>query len=96
MKPLHILKILLSVFITLLASPVFADEVATTQENLDIIWIIIAAAMVFFMQAGFTSLETGMIRAKNSINVAIKNVSDMIVTILSFWAVGFALMFGAT
>ena len=46
------------------------------------------------MQAGFTALETGMIRTKNSINVVIKNVSDMIVTVLAFWAVSFALIFG--
>lgn len=73
-----------------------AEEVSSIQEHLNILWILIAAAMVFFMQAGFTALETGMIRAKNSINVAIKNVSDMMVTIIAFWIAGFALMFGET
>lgn len=41
-------------------------------------------------------LEPGMIRAKNSYNVAVKNISDVVIAVLSFWIVGFALMFGAT
>lgn len=87
------LTTLIKIFVLLLPQSAWAAE-PTVQSNLNITWIIVAAAMVFFMQAGFTSLETGMIRAKNSINVAIKNVADMIVTIIAFWAVGFALMFG--
>lgn len=71
----------------------FATE--TSQENLNIVWIIVSAALVFLMQAGFTSLESGFVRAKNSINVAIKNVSDMTFSILGFFAVGYALMFGS-
>ncbi len=90
-------RIMIVPIIYLVAQPAHAElDIQTVQENINILWLIIAAAMVFFMQAGFTSLETGMIRAKNSINVAIKNVSDMIVTILAFWIMGFALMFGAT
>jgi len=89
---------LLIVILLLSTDSAIASDLDSTsvQENLDLIWIIIAASMVFFMQAGFTALETGMIRAKNSINVAIKNISDMIVTVLAFWAIGFALMFGET
>src|SRR5690606_2954970 len=64
------------------------------QENLDMLWILIATALVFIMQAGFTALETGFVRAKNTINVAIKNVGDLIVSIAVFWAVGFGVMFG--
>ncbi|MBT3613025.1 MAG: ammonium transporter, partial [Thiotrichales bacterium] len=41
------------------------------QLNMNILWILLAAAMVFLMQSGFTSFETGMIRAKNSLNVAV-------------------------
>jgi Amt family ammonium transporter len=67
----------------------------TLQFNLDIIWIIISAALVLFMQAGFTALESGLTRAKNTINVAVKNITDFILSVLIFWAVGFALMFGA-
>ncbi|MGB0733257.1 MAG: ammonium transporter [Pontibacterium sp.] len=62
---------------------------------LDMIWIIFAACLVFFMQAGFTMLESGFVRAKNSYNVALKNVSDLCAAAIAFWAVGFAIMFGA-
>lgn len=64
------------------------------QANLDLIWILISAALVMFMQAGFTMLESGMVRAKNSYNVAIKNVSDFCIAVLGFWLIGFGLMFG--
>lgn len=70
------------------------DNIATLQNNLDIIWIMIAAALVMFMQAGFTALESGVTRAKNSINVAMKNLLDFILAVLIFWFVGYGLMFG--
>ncbi len=66
------------------------------HNYLDIIWVLIAAAMVFVMQAGFLCLEAGLTRRKNSINVAIKNVADFGISILLFWMFGFAIMFGAT
>ncbi len=60
----------------------------------DYLWVIISAMLVFLMQPGFMALETGLTRAKNSINVAIKNMSDFIVSVAAFWFVGFGLMFG--
>ena len=66
------------------------------QANLDLVWIMVSAALVMFMQAGFTALESGLTQAKNSINVAIKNITDFIISVLTFWAVGYALMFGAS
>ncbi|NEP84667.1 MAG: ammonium transporter, partial [Okeania sp. SIO3B3] len=60
----------------------------------DVFWILISAALVFLMQAGFLCLETGLTRSKNNINVAIKNLTDLGVSILMFWAVGYAIMFG--
>lgn len=60
----------------------------------DLIWIVISAALVFVMQAGFACLETGMVRSKNSINVAIKNLMDLCVSGAVFWCFGYALMFG--
>ncbi len=48
------------------------------------------------MQIGFCMLETGLVRSKNSINVAFKNVMDFVVASLTFWAVGYALMYGET
>lgn len=64
------------------------------QTNLDHVWTITAAALVFFMQAGFLLLEAGMVRSKNSINVAQKNIADFIIAGCAFWVLGFGLMFG--
>ncbi|OYW22154.1 MAG: hypothetical protein B7Z55_04955, partial [Planctomycetales bacterium 12-60-4] len=63
-------------------------------EALDVTWVLVSAALVFIMQAGFCMLETGFVRAKNSINVAIKNLVDFCIASLIFWMVGFGLMFG--
>ncbi|MGK0290224.1 MAG: ammonium transporter [bacterium] len=62
--------------------------------TLDIIWILICTGLVIVMQAGFCCLESGLVRSKNSINVAIKNLADFCVVSLIFWMFGFALMFG--
>ncbi len=51
-------------------------------------------ALILLMQAGFTCLETGLVRAKNSINVAIKNVVDFCIASIIFWTLGYGLMFG--
>lgn len=69
-------------------------DVGELQANLDIVWIMISAALVMFMQAGFTALESGVTRAKNSINVAMKNCLDFVLAVLIFWGVGYGLMFG--
>jgi len=62
----------------------------------DVIWIVIASAFVLLMQAGFTCLETGLVRSKNSINVAIKNLMDLCLCGAIFWAVGYGIMFGSS
>ena len=67
-----------------------------SKESLDIAWMIIAAAFVMSMQLGFCFLESGMVRAKNSINVAIKNLADFCVSAAIFWLVGFGIMFGSS
>jgi Amt family ammonium transporter len=61
-----------------------------------IVWVFISAMLVMLMQAGFCLLETGMARAKNGINVAIKNLVDFLISSLVYWALGFALMFGVS
>ena len=73
-----------------------ADEAATTNTMpvTDIAFIIICAALVFIMQAGFCLLEMGFSRAKNAINIVMKNVCDMSAGMLGFFFVGFGLMFG--
>jgi ammonium transporter len=62
----------------------------------DIAWLLICAALVLFMQAGFTALESGLVRSKNSINVAIKNFVNFLIAASLFWLFGFGLMFGAS
>jgi Amt family ammonium transporter len=61
---------------------------------LDYLWIVVASGLVFLMQAGFAMVESGLTRTKNSINVSIKNLTDLGVSVLFFWLFGFALMFG--
>lgn len=58
------------------------------------VWIAISIALVFFMQAGFALLECGSSRAKNAINVIMKNYTDVCFGSLFFWAFGYGLMFG--
>jgi len=60
----------------------------------DIFFLITCSFLVMFMQAGFLMLESGLVRAKNSINVAAKNLLDLILVFLAFWIIGFGLMFG--
>lgn len=66
------------------------------QTNLNIVWTCIAAFLVFFMQAGFAMVETGFTRAKNAVNILMKNLMDFSVGSLAFFAVGFGLMFGVS
>ncbi len=69
-------------------------ELSSTSQPLT--WMLTCTALVLLMQAGFACLETGMVRAKNSINVAIKNVVDFCIASIIFWLFGFGLMFGET
>ncbi|RLB85690.1 MAG: ammonium transporter [Deltaproteobacteria bacterium] len=66
------------------------------QAHADYVWTLIAAALVFFMQAGFALVECGFTRAKNAINIMMKNLMDFSMGSLAFWAVGFGIMFGVT
>ena len=59
------------------------------------IWVLLGAALVFFMQAGFAMVETGFTRAKNAGNIIMKNLMDFCIGTPVFWLVGFGIMFGA-
>lgn len=63
---------------------------------IDQLWLLICSAFVLLMQGGFMCLESGLTRSKNSINVAVKNFADFAVSIVLFWAFGYALMFGVS
>lgn len=63
--------------------------------SLDTVWMLLAAMLVFFMQAGFALVEGGFTRSKNMANILMKNLLDFALGTLLFWALGFGLMFGA-
>jgi Amt family ammonium transporter len=78
-----------------LASPAFAQGVsAETKVIVDTMWVLITAMLVFFMNAGFAMLETGLCRAKNAVNILAKTFIVFALSSVAFWAVGFAIMFG--
>ena len=91
MRTLLILVLLLAPTV---ASAQEAVDASTVQTHLDYVWIIVAAALVFLMQAGFALLETGLTRAKNAANIIMKNVMDASAGAIVFFCVGFGLMFG--
>ncbi|MEM9567954.1 MAG: ammonium transporter [Cyanobacteria bacterium P01_E01_bin.34] len=69
---------------------------AATQTNANILWTIVAATLVFFMQAGFAMVEAGFTRSKNAANIMMKNLMDFSMGACAFWFLGFGLMFGAS
>lgn len=66
------------------------------RKDVDTVFVLVCAALVFFMQAGFCLLELGFVRAKNCLNVVMKNVSDFCVSIATYLLIGFSLMFGSS
>lgn len=62
----------------------------------DLLWVIIATALIVFMQAGFLCLEVGFVQPKNAASVALKNLIDWAVVSVVFYVIGFALMFGSS
>jgi Amt family ammonium transporter len=100
---LYLLLLILMIFIT--PTAVFAASSDTNslesikeelQTNINIVWTCIAAFLVFFMQAGFAMVEAGFTRAKNAVNILMKNLMDFSVGSLAFFLIGFGLMFGKT
>jgi ammonium transporter, Amt family len=68
---------------------------AAGDEASNTAWLVLASVLVFFMQAGFALLESGMSRAKNAVNVMMKNYMDACAGGIVFWLLGFGLMFGS-
>ncbi|MFA7165477.1 MAG: ammonium transporter [Desulfoplanes sp.] len=77
-----------------LPTAAFAETEALSQANANILWTLLAAFLVMFMQAGFAMVETGFTRAKNAGNILMKNVMDFGVGAIAFFFLGFGLMFG--
>jgi ammonium transporter, Amt family len=70
-----------------------AENQASLKVGMDTMWVMIAGMLVFFMNAGFCMLETGMCRQKNAVNVLSKNLIVFALSTIAFWAIGFGLMF---
>lgn len=66
------------------------------RSSIDMVWVLVAAGLVLMMQVGFMLLEAGMVRSKNSINVAQKNMLDFTFAVILFASVGFMVAFGAS
>ena len=86
----------LASFLSLLSAGSHASEtsIADVSNSLNSTWVVLAGVLVFFMQAGFALVESGMSRAKNAVNVIMKNYMDVCVCSMIFWALGYGLMFG--
>lgn len=82
-----------SALVGLMAFPSFAED-GDAINLVDTLWILVAAFLVFFMNAGFAFVETGFCRSKNATNILAKNFSVFAIASLAFWAIGYGLMFG--
>ncbi len=71
-----------------------AKTLQTLIVGLDTVWVLLAAFLVFFMNLGFAMVESGLCRSKNTVNILTKNFTVFAIASLSFWIVGWGLMFG--
>ena len=76
--------------------PLIIQDTASVEGDMGMLWMLLSGILVFFMQAGFTLVESGMTRSKNAVNIAMKNLLDICVGSLTYWFVGYSLMYGAT
>ncbi|MCK4268825.1 MAG: ammonium transporter, partial [Actinomycetia bacterium] len=81
-------------FLGLFPNAAISAEPSNEMVAIDTVWTMVAAFLVFFMQAGFSFLEAGLTRAKNVGNIMMKNALDFGIASISYWAIGFAIMFG--
>jgi ammonium transporter, Amt family len=84
----------------LIGMPAMAAETYTPHEtaminSLNTVWTLVAAALVFGMQAGFVMLEAGFARRRETVNILVECTLDTAICGISFWAIGYAFMFGA-
>jgi len=97
MKFLKRISIMALIFL-LCSVSIFAQETAPAAEEIikpiNVVWTLVAAFLVFFMQAGFAMVEVGFTRAKNAGNIIMKNLMDFSVGSLAFFVIGFGLMYG--
>ena len=82
---------------TLFINPLLTiQDTAAVEGDMGMLWMLLSGILVFFMQAGFTLVESGMTSSKNAVNIAMKNLLDICVGSLTYWLVGYSLMYGDT
>ena len=100
-KPLARIRFLFILAGILLCTTGYTEEITVTNQitniitGVDTLWVLMAAFLVFLMQAGFGMLEAGLIRAKNTANILMKNLMDFSMASLGFFIFGYAIMFGS-
>jgi Amt family ammonium transporter len=83
------------VFLTLLRpAPALAQTTAELKVGIDTVWVLLTAALVFFMNLGFALVESAMCRSKNTVNILSKNFIVFAISSLAFYLLGWGLMFG--
>jgi ammonium transporter, Amt family len=80
---------------TLTVIPGMADAVVGLDISLNNVWLLVATFLVMFMQPGFAMVEAGFTRSKNTANILMKNLMDFAIGSITFWLVGYSLMYGA-
>ena len=97
MRKLMALPAMLGGMLLLLATPASAQtDAETVQFNLDVVYFMVAIALVFLMQIGFAMLESGLTRSKNAANIVMKNIADFSVGVIVYFFIGFGIMYGAS
>jgi Amt family ammonium transporter len=98
MRRFRLVPILAAALLLLAPAIAAAQDEAPTESILsaiNLVWLIVAAVLVIFMQAGFAMLETGLTRMKNAGHVMAKIIINLSIALVMFWAIGFALGFGS-
>src|SRR5690242_9895341 len=94
LRPFRLVPALVAVMLLLVPALASAQDVSDADIAINSIWVVVAAILVLFMQAGFAMLEVGLSRMKNAGAVMGKILINLSISFLMFWAVGFAFAFG--
>ncbi len=93
LKRFSILAVLGLVAVVCSAVPAFADDVSVEMFTINNTWMMVATFLVFIMHLGFATLESGLTRAKNTVNILFKNVAIVAIGLLTYTLLGFNLMY---